>query len=199
VVFGQSEEKTMPDEIRILTQPMFTDSGVNPAAMNELEAAIKSTPRIHGRKRDDEEWNLKKYVFSKSITAELAKWAIRQSPYAYPEGLESVVKYLNEVLKRKADRYGMLSITLCELGELLYDTLYDKGIKHFDDWNKPKSREVGDIKFVTAYSEERNPDTDFIDLDALLTNVCVEIRDEWRRNSEVDKKIDEKIKGDVPW
>ena len=84
---------------------------------------------------------------------------------------------------------GVADLSLCEVDKALYDILYDKGIEDFDNWNKSKAEPSNDsIKFVSASSPQSMPDYDFIDLDALLRNVCISIRDERRKNDEFDKK-----------
>ena len=60
----------------------------------------------------------------------------------------------------------------------------------FDNWNKCKKGDTPDISFTCRYENERNPDREFIDLDALLHNVCVSLRDDFRREDAFDKKFE---------
>ena len=92
------------DNIDKISEPLKTSDGfLNPVAMKELEDKIINMPKTYERLNDDSEWNQKRWVFVKDITSYLAKWAISQSPYHYPERLDEVVKYLHACLKRQAN------------------------------------------------------------------------------------------------
>jgi len=188
--------------MNIINEPLMTPEGyLNPACMNELESAIQTLPKTHERLSNDSEWNTKIWVMKKDITSYLAKWAISQSPYAYPEGLETVIKYLDACLDRSASiEHGskMMNLSLCEINKLLHDILYEQGVEAFDNWNKCKVGDTPDIKYSSLYDVEKNPDRDFIDLDALLHNVCLSIRDEKRKNDAFNKKFKEEH-GSLPW
>jgi len=180
-------------EIDMLSQPLLTEEGfVNPACMNELETVIKNIPKTHERKDDDEEWTKKRYTNKKEITSGLAKNAVSQSPYACPYGLEGVVKYLDECLTKSVewDQWGFTCLSLIDISKLLYDILYDQGFILFDNWNKPKRGDEA-IVFFSRDSVPRDADYDFIDLDALLHNVCIDIRNERREFDRFNKKFDE--------
>ena len=84
----------------------------------------------------------------------------------------------------------MQKCSLNDISKWLYEILYEQGIEKFDNWNKCKVGNTPDIQFTSAFDGRRNPDRDFIDLDALLRNVCVEIRDERRKNKAFDDKFD---------
>lgn len=181
-----------------ISEPLMTPDGfINPVAIKELEQSIFSTPKTYERLSLDEEWTKKRWLFVKDITSYLAKWAISQSPYPYPEKLDVVVKYLHACLIRKADESHMINLSLCEINKLLYEILYEDKIEAFDAWNKSKN-EGPEIKFASRYSDKGNPDDDFIDLDALLHNVCLSLRDDFRRNDEFDRKFKEEH-GSLPW
>ena len=182
----------MPDEMHMLSQPLMTEEGfVNPACINELEAELTGLGKTHDRLKGDPEWDRKKdrWTFKHQIVGCFAMWACRQSPYGVPDGLESVCKYLNACLNSYGfDKAEMLELSLCDISRMLHEVLYEQGIKEFDAWNQ--SRIAGpSIQFSCRYSA-KDPDRDFIDLDALLHNVCISIRDERRRNDEFDRKFD---------
>ena len=180
-------------KIDMLSQPLLTEEGfLNPACMSELEAAIKNSPKLYDRVADDGEWTKKRYTSKKHITSALAKWAVRQSPYPCPEELEIVVKYLDACLEKSVswDKHGFVNLSLQEISKLLYKILYDDNFKPFYRWNESKNISEG-IKYVSRYDGPENPDDVFIDLDALLNNVCLEIRDERRINDAFDKKFEE--------
>ena len=191
-----------------LNEPLTTKEGfLNPACMNELEATLTNMPKTHERLKNDTEWTKKNWLFIHDITGYLAMWAIRQSPYAYPEGLDKVIKYLDaclntEIKKMKDDNKiildKMFKLSLCEINKMLYDILYEQGMKAFDNWNKCKKGNTPDISFTSRYDNQKNPDYDFIDLDALLHNVCISIRDERRKNDDFDRRYKEEY-GSLSW
>ena len=63
----------------------------------------------------------------------------------------------------------MAELSLCEINKLCFDILYEQDVKEFDAWNEGE---------------------DFIDLDALLHNVCLDIRLERRAFKAFNDKFD---------
>lgn len=176
----------------IIEQPLTTGEGyINPACIKELEQEITNMPKTYERCNNDPEWNRQRWIFVKDVTSYFAKWAISQSPYPYPENLENVVRYLHACLIRQADKVQMMRLSLCQINKMLYEILYEQGIKDFDKWNQSKNPGPN-ITFTSIYDNKPNPDDDFIDLDALLHNVCISLRDEFRKNDAFDKKFEEK-------
>lgn len=188
------------DDMHIIKEPLLTDDGfVNPVCMAELESVIKNMPNIHGRTSNDPEWNKTHCVSRKDITGALAKWAIRQSPYTWPDNLEGVIKYLDACLKRDiawsplgVPNDGIATLSLRDVAKLLYDILYEQGFAPFDDWNKCKKGDTPELKFTSSFEGAGDPDRDFIDLDALITNVCIELRTHFREHARFDKEFEEK-------
>lgn len=161
---------------------------INP---EDLEEALENIGNTHDRLEGDPEWSHSKgnWTFKSQIVGAFAQWACRQSPYGVPEGLENVCKYLNASLESQADwkkMEGMVEVSLCDISRWLQEILMDQGIVQFDSWNRCKVGSTPDMKLVSAYSNEKNPDNDFIDLHALLRNVCITIRDERRQNKAFD-------------
>lgn len=188
-----NEPNDNPD-IHMISQPLMTKEGfINPACMNELTDAINNSPKDFVRLSQDDEWNSLKHQWTTKcqIVGAFAKWACRQSPYGVPDDLETVCKFLNVCLDNLVmwNEYGMKEMSLCEINKLLHDILYEQGVTLFDDWNKCKAGETPDIIFTSRYSGKRNPDHDFIDLNALLRNVCLDIRSERRENRAFDEKF----------
>lgn len=182
-----------PDKIHMISQPLTDSEGrLNPACMNELEATIAGMPKSHQRLAAEPEWAVKKWTFRKDIVGAFAMWACRQSPYGVPDGLEDVCKYLNECLKTEFQwpTAGMQELSLCEINKALHDILYDKGIVKFDAWNQKKRGKTAGVDFTSRFDNERHPDDDFIDLDALLHNVCLTIRGERRAFDEFNRKFE---------
>jgi len=187
-------EKDIFDNIEMLSQPLFTEEGfINEACLNELNAAILNTPKNYERLDGDTEWTDKRWTFKSHITRGLAKYAISQSPYSCPDNLTEVIRYLDACLEKEVewDDYRMAELSLCDISKLLYNILYEQGFVYFDDWNKPKKGKA-EIQFVSSYDGVRDPDYDFIDLDALLHNVCLDIRMERRANKKFDEEFEEK-------
>jgi hypothetical protein len=161
-----------------------------------LPKTLKNIPPIHERTNNDPEWTTKQWTFRKDITSNLAKCTISQSPYVYPEKLEKVVCYLDACLVQSVDweiktdaHNAMTELSLCDIARLLYDILWD--MKEFQNWNMAKKGKE-EIKFVSSHDGPGDPNTDFIDLDALITNVCIEIRTHRRENDRFDKEFKKK-------
>jgi len=185
-------KKNILEDIEMLSQPLLTEEGfINEACLNELNCFISDVPKIHDRKDEDTEWTIKRCTFKSDITRGLAKYAISQSPYSCPDNLEEVIKYLDACLEREIDWgvCGLAELSLCDISKLLYDILYEQGITYFDNWNKSKKGKT-DVQFVSRDSSV-DPDYDFIDLDALLGNVCLDIRMERRASDKFDKEFQE--------
>ena len=154
----------MNEEIEFIQEPLLTEKGfVNEACINALSKAISDMPKTYERLADRPEWNEKCWVFVKDITGALAKWAVRQSSKDCPRNLEKVLGYLDACLARyfPFDKNGMCELSLIQINKALYDILYEQGISDFDEWNKGEK---------------------FIDLDALLRNVCLDIKRERKAN-----------------
>ena len=183
----------------IIQEPLVTKEGyLNPAAMNELEAAISGLPTTHERLSGDSEWNKKHYIHIPQIVGSLAKWACRQSPYYVPDGLENVCKYFSACLKTEKafnkDGWGHLSFN--EISKLCHDILMDAGVKEFDNWNERKNKREG-TGYCSVF-DQPTADDDFIDLHALLHNICLDFRDEIRKDDDFDRRYKEKY-GSLPW
>jgi len=184
----------------ILSQPFLTEEGfVNEACWNELCKAIDNMPPAYERLSDDPEWSEKKdkWTFKKDITSAFAKYAIKQCPSGIPDNLEKVLGYLDACLEKMVDWdvCGMTELSLCEINRLLHEILMDQGISFFDNWNKPKKDWRSDKRF-DSFGDAVNvdPDFDYIDLHALLRNVCLDIRMERRAAAAFDKKFEEEQK-----
>ena len=190
------EEKDPLEDIEMLSQPLLTEEGfVNEACMNELGKAIKNMPKTYERLASNEEWTEKRWTFKSDITGGLAKYAVSQSPYPCPDNLGKVINYLDACLEKEVDwgNHGMVELSLRDISKLLYDILYEQGFTYFDDWNKSKKGKV-EIQFTSRYSGKPDPDYDFIDLDALLHNVCLDIREERRASDKFHEEFEKEYK-----
>lgn len=180
-------------DFEMIPEPLLTEEGfINEACINALNSAIANTPPTYERLANDLEWTKKYWTFQHDIVAAFAKWAVRISPYAYPDHLIEVLGYLDACLKRMIewDKDGMYKLSLCDINKLLHDILMDKGITYFDDWNKPKKDWRKDNKESFQEATDKDPDYDFIDLHALLHNVCLDLRTEHREKDSFDEKFE---------
>ncbi len=181
------------DEENTLKEPLSnSDGSLNQDCMAELSEVVANIPKAHDRLSIDPEWSAKRITSKKDILGGFVKYAVRQSPYDCPDHIQEVVLFLAKCLDRdvKWDDMGFAYLSLCEINKLLYDILYEKGVSYFDAWNKSKITRSEDLFFTSAYSNH-HPDTDFIDLDALLRNVCIDIRTDRREFDAFNKKFDE--------
>ena len=170
-------------QIQMLQNPLLTEDGfLNQACMNELESFINNMPRIYEQNQDDPEWNTPRVTHVKYITGAFASWAVRQGENrGCPPNLENIVKFLDACLRsefvKKEDnvwtRDGWGEFSLNTISRLLYDIVYDLPI--FREWNTEECLGKG-----------------WLDLDALLRNVCISIRDERRANDAFDAAFDVK-------
>jgi hypothetical protein len=172
------------DKIEYLTQPLLTEEGfLNEACINELSAWINNFPKTYARSDllEDPEWSQKKVTSVKEITGYFAQWAVRQEDFVgCPPNLEKIITHLDQSLRTdfaKIDktRWGEMgygNFSLCEINKMLWDILGDLSI--FQEWNTKEC--LGEH---------------WLDLDALLHNVCLSIRDERRKNDEFNRKFEE--------
>lgn len=164
--------------------------------IEELATVLKNVPN-----RASIEWQQKRKTHRKDITGALALCAVNQSPYEFPVGLEHVIGWLGACLKQDLhwDKRGFVLLSLNDISDILYKTL--TGMKEFDAWNVPRKGKGTDIIFVSPSIPLPKADEDFIDLDALIKNVCCHIRDK-RATSDVFikqfKAKQPKPKGDKP-
>lgn len=168
--------------IEFLRNSLTTENGfLNEACINELNSLVKNMPKTHERLQNDPEWAEKRITHYREITGHFAEWAIRQlgcisdCEFAFPPHLEKIVGFLHACLRKHFDKLGYAELSLCDISKLLYDILYEQNISHFDDWNKKEI--LGDS---------------WLDLDALLHNVCLSIRDNRRAWKEFNEYFEKK-------
>ena len=167
------------NDFHMLSQPLTTEEGfLNEACINELNAHILNMPPDWERLANDPEWTKKHYITWRHITGHLAHWAVRNiaehDSTPFPPGLETVIGYLNACIRPKFDNMGWAHLTLCEINKMLHDILMED--KTFNSWN--------DEKIISGW----------LDLDALLHNVCISIRDEERANRVFDEEFEKRNK-----
>lgn len=124
-------------------------------------------------------------VSRRQLVASLAHWGIRQAPYTLPDDLVYVLlKFDEDLSKQWTDDpvFSFAEFTRKELTELLRSTLM--AIPQFKDWNlsaveKDKGVKVDDesrkpFMFTSRYHQPK-PEHDFIDLDAIIGNICNDV------------------------
>lgn len=149
----------IPEDIPMLSQPLMTEEGfVNPACIQELEAWLANMPTSHERLAGDPKWSTPRWTSCREIVGHFAHWAVRQidSDVPFPPGLEKMVGYLYACIRPRFDQHGMAELSLCDISRLLHEILMPEAI--FQSWN--------DEKVLPGW----------LDLDALLHNVCMSIQ-----------------------
>lgn len=182
----------MDDKIHMIDEPLFNpDGSVNTNAIVKLEDAITETIP---RRINDQEWNEKCWTFKKEITGAFAGNAVRASPYSCPDDLEKIINYLDacftlDVFSKLT--MDMVEISLNEIEAFLHKYLDD--LPQFVQWNERKNKREGH-GFTSAHSPKLKPDDDFIDLDALIRNVCIQIRTQRREEKLFNEKFEREQK-----
>lgn len=115
-------------------------------------------------------------VNESQLLGAVAKWGIRQSPYAFPENLLEVLDEFGQALKPDFIDES-LGFKEFETEDELLKYLHSKLVKidAYWTWNERKNGNDAPPKFTSRYDTDGNPDDDFIDLDALEQNVAREL------------------------
>ena len=140
-------------------------------AIHEAGAIVAS------RLSRDPEWTTPRYRSLKDVLGAVAMWAVRQSPYACPDDLDRVLCALAVAIGPRFPESLPAQHSLLAIEAMLRDHLLP--MPQVAAWNERKNGRDGP-GFCSAFSEP-TPDDDFIDLDALVRNVAVQLRDEDRR------------------
>lgn len=105
-----------------------------------------------------------KYLVDENmLLGHIAMWAVRQSPYVMPDGLDCVLSTLKESRIPKdweggVDSLRMKRFTFKELEVWIRENMFEH--PSVEDWNKPKRLDAAP-----------GPDHGFIDLYALCRNI----------------------------
>lgn len=167
----------MIPEIPMLSQPLVTEEGfLNEACMNELASVISSIPKTYERLKSDPEWSMRYWTIDTHILGSLAKTAVELFN-GCPPNLQEILEYLKVMLRRdifteklEEDNFRMAELSLCEINKCLWDTIGE--LDMFVEWNNSDKYE------------------NWIDLDACLHGVCIQIRNERRHNHAFDCKFE---------
>ncbi len=170
------------DRIQMLTQPLLTEEGfINEACMNELAAAIDNMPETYDRLADDPEWTVLAWTGANEMAGLLARWAIQQAvgvPPRLPDVIGFAIAAINS--DQRFASWGpeigkQAELSLCDVNRLLWDILRD--LHAFNDWNKAEVMEPLGLQWI--------------DLSAVLHNVCITLRNERREFAEFNAKFEE--------
>lgn len=131
----------------------------------------------------------KRWIFLSEIAGAVAMWAVRQSPYDAPDGLTGVVEQFianaypifssGPGFTRTKTRDGMADVTREQVRTLLRECLFP--IAQFQKWNERRNGDKNPLQFTSSFDGVRDPNADFIDLDALEMNV---VREVWAQDDQ---------------
>jgi hypothetical protein len=132
-------------------------------------------------------------ITTNALAGELASWAVQQSPYGWPEGLEKALADFRAAWGSEPDMADILPMKYWENYGELYQALYELfcSTPSIAAWNEPKSGHGAEIVFSDRYSGPA-PDDDFIDLGALANNVA---RECWK-DALADKDFDDRFQAE---
>ena len=129
-----------------------------------------------------------RWMFLHMVSGHIAMWAVRQSPYHWPDGLQDVLSAFSRAVRAAdaVDQHDMLETTPAGLERLMAQCLTPQPL--VQAWNAPK---IGNhtLVFVDRYSQPA-PDYDFIDLDALTRNVTMSVFRELDADAAFDEAFD---------
>lgn len=141
------------------------------------------------------------FVCSKELVGQVAHWAVRQSPYAVPVGLEAALAAFAKaidpefIICRSSDNTGWRYFSgQREIEDFLRRTLFP--IPEVAAWNERRNGRQG-MGFSSRYDSPA-PDDDFVDLDALAMNVGRCIEQEAVRDTVIDQQIVGRFNPDGP-
>lgn len=165
------------DQIEMLNEPLIKDGEINPECMVELEEKIRKIGKTYKRLENDPEWTIEWPVSLNEILGNFAKSAISCGGNTYPKNLENLTEHLRERIKEEIDpvlvdgSIIIYKLSICEINELMWKILGN--IPHFQAWN---TKEV--------------MGGDWIDLDAVLHNICIDIRNDRRHMLAFDREFE---------
>lgn len=129
-----------------------------------------------------------------ALVGHFAHWAVRLSPYVVPAKLpDAIEKFHTEMDQRLAlDDYHGLKLRHVQSLNGLRTTIEEalKAIPEVVAWNSPKIENGGQFNFISRHDGPRDPDRDFVDLDALARNIAMETWAEAVRDQVFDENFE---------
>ncbi|MEL6804508.1 MAG: hypothetical protein AAFO91_12095 [Bacteroidota bacterium] len=116
------------------------------------------------------------WIIDKDIAGHLAMWVLRQSPYNSVDGVAEATAAIIRAAEKDDAFSDMAGVNMRtfegsrELEDWLREALSDTS-EVLERWNTPKIESEAPFLAVTRY-DRNEPDTDFIDIDALLRNAA---------------------------
>jgi hypothetical protein len=156
------------NQIETLSEPLLTEEGfLNEACMRQFERWVKSMPETYDRLATDPEWSRRAWTTLDEIVGFLAKWAV-EAFQGVPPRFDDVINFTRVSLQRSAfpEKIGglhMKELSLCEINRLLWKML-------------------GDLEAFNAWNDKKKVGENWMDLSALLHNVCISIRNSRRHH-----------------
>ena len=170
-----------PDELKkmgipIYEEPMFTEEGfVNPVFEAGFASAIEDAWADATRRCElDPEWNTPRWTHWREVVGYFTHWAVRQiechDKTPFPPGLEKMIGYLSACIRPQFDKQTMALLSLVDIERMLMEVLWP--METFQSWN------------------DREVLPGWLDLHALLRNVCCSIRNERREFDRFNARFD---------
>jgi len=162
--------------VHFIETPMLTDDGfVSPVFEAELNAAIEGAWDDATRRcEEDPEWNTPRWTHWREVVGYFTHWAVRQiechDKTPFPPGLEKMVGYLSACIRPRFDKQTMALLSLIDIERMLIEVLWP--METFQSWNKAEVL------------------PGWLDLHALLRNVCCSIRNERREFDRFNLRFD---------
>ncbi len=144
--------------------------------------------------REDSEWTQKDWVHRHTLVECFAKGVISADPwhknYRLPPNFEAVVNWISFCIQKHWEEHGeVVQTSLIEVSDLFHKWASEN--KDFLKWNEPEDPNTPAVVASCRYTP--TPEVrDFIDLDALLGNAVLALRDKWRLDREFDRQFEEK-------
>lgn len=168
-------EPEFPDDIEMLPEPLFTEDGfINEAGFKGLENAINNIPPAYERLKDDIEWSTTSIWGYHDLVGAFCCGAIQclaatkrtdHVPPCLPPNLEKIANFLGACLLKDVDEFGFVRWSLCDINRKFHEILLDDSpLGLFMEWNN-KDGILGE---------------DWLDLHAVLQNVCIILRAQLR-------------------
>jgi hypothetical protein len=136
---------------------------------------------------DDPEWTTKKWIHIKTLIESVSVGIISADPYHFnyyiPKNFEIVMNYYIKNIEKIFNKEECIEICLIKIEGLNRKILMS--CPEFLEWNT-----IGDnneIIICTRYDETKN-EKSFIDLDSMLRNTSIYIRDYIRKIEQYDTK-----------
>ena len=112
----------------------------------------------------------KRVILKSTVLGYFTMWAVRQSPYLYPENLADGIEEFSIAIGMGDEYGGGFIETTCKGLEKIVGNVIDRCVT-VQSWNVAKDGSNEPYVFVSRYSEPE-PDTDIISLDALARNIA---------------------------